>query len=121
LGNFGVVTAIEFRLFPVTELYAGWLAWDWSRARSVLGAWADWTRSAPDEVTTSARILQLPPLPELPEPIRGRRLVVVDGAVLGEAEVAAELLEPLRALRPEIDTFSATPAPALCRMHGDPE
>ncbi|MHB8241112.1 MAG: FAD-binding oxidoreductase [Solirubrobacteraceae bacterium] len=121
LGNFGVVTAIEFRLFPVTELYAGWLAWDWSHAEQVLDAWAMWTRTTSDDVTTSARILQLPPLPELPEPIRGRQLVVIDGAILGHPDAAAEMLTPLRALVPELDTFAPTPAPALCRLHGDPE
>jgi FAD/FMN-containing dehydrogenase len=121
LGNFGVVTAIEFRLFPVTEIYAGWLAWDWQHARLVLNGWAEWTRIVPDEVTTSARILQLPPLPELPEPIRGRQLVVIDGAILGDTQAAGQLLGPLRDLNPELDTFGPVPMPALCRMHGDPE
>jgi FAD/FMN-containing dehydrogenase len=121
LGNFGVVTAIEFRLFPLTQVYAGWLAWDWRHAHSVLDAWAEWTRTTPDEVTTSARILQLPPLPELPEPIRGRQLVVIDGAILGDAGTAAGLLQPLRGLRPELDTFGPMALPDLCRMHGDPE
>jgi FAD/FMN-containing dehydrogenase len=102
-------------------VYAGRLAWDWSQTRPVLDAWAKWTRTTPDEVTTSARILQLPPLPELPEPIRGRRLVVIDGAILGDMDAAAEMLTPLRDLVPEIDTFAPTPAPALCRLHGDPE
>jgi FAD/FMN-containing dehydrogenase len=41
LGNFGVVTAIEFRLFPAAEAYAGWLAWDWQHAHPVLDAWAE--------------------------------------------------------------------------------
>jgi FAD/FMN-containing dehydrogenase len=121
LGNFGVVTALEFRLFPVTEIYAGWLAWDWEHAHAVLDAWVAWTRETPDEVTTSARILQLPPLPELPEAIRGRRLVVIDGAVLGDMAQAAALLEPLRRLGPELDTFGPMAMPDLCRMHGDPE
>lgn len=121
LGNFGVVTAIEFRLFPVTEVYAGWLAWDWRHSQRVLEAWASWTRTTPDEVTTSARILQLPPLPELPAPIRGRKLVVIDGAILGDMHAAASMLAKLRELAPEIDTFAPTPAPALCRLHGDPE
>jgi FAD/FMN-containing dehydrogenase len=102
-------------------LYAGWLAWDWGYAQPVLDAWAKWARKTPDEVTTSARILQLPPLPELPEPIRGRQLVVIDGAILGDMDAAAQLLTPLRDLAPELDTFAATPAPALCRLHGDPE
>jgi len=120
-GSFGVVTALEFELVALAEAYAGWLAWDWTHAERVLQRWAAWAPEAPDHVTTSARILQLPPLPELPEPLRGRRLVVVDGAVTGDATAAAELLAPLRELRPEIDTFATIPAPALVRLHGDPE
>ncbi len=120
-GNFGVVTALEFSLVPLTSAYAGWLAWDWTQAERVIGAWARWCADAPRSVTTSARILQLPPLPHLPEPIRGRKLVVIDGAILGDATAAAGELAALRALEPEIDTFASVPAPALARLHGDPE
>ena len=52
-GNFGVVTALEFRLFPYGEVYAGMLLFPCERAGEVLRAWRDWTRTAPDEVTTS--------------------------------------------------------------------
>ncbi len=103
------------------EAYAGWLTWDWTLAERVLRAWAAWTATAPETATTTARILQLPPLPELPEPLRGRRLVVIDGALTGDAAAAAALLAPLRALGPEIDTCATVPAPALVRLHGDPE
>ncbi len=120
-GNFGVVTALEFRLVELREAYAGWLAWDWTQAERVLRAWAAWTATAPETATTTLRILQLPPLPALPEPLRGRQLVVIDGAITGDAAQAAELLAPLRALAPEIDTFATVPAPALVRLHGDPE
>ncbi|MFP5362632.1 MAG: FAD-binding oxidoreductase [Thermoleophilia bacterium] len=120
-GNFGVVTALEFALYPVTEVYAGALAWDWSESERVLARWAEWAPTAPDEVTTAARILQLPPLPEIPEPIRGRRLVMIDGAHSGPLEDAERVLAPLRELRPEIDMFGPLPAPALVRVHGDPE
>lgn len=34
-GNFGVVTAIEFALYPVAEVYGGALAWDWSESERV--------------------------------------------------------------------------------------
>ena len=50
------------------------------RAREVLQAWREWTATVPDSVTTSARIMQLPPLPELPEFLRGRSVVIIDGA-----------------------------------------
>ncbi len=121
-GGFGVVTALEFTLLPIRTAYAGWLAWDWTESERVLTAWAEWAQNAPEAVTSSARIIKLPPLPDVPEPIRGRQLVAVDGAVLGTSdEEAAARLTPLRALRPEIDTFGRMPATALARLHADPE
>ena len=120
-GNFGVVTAVEVRLLPYMDAYAGMLAWDGSRAAEVCRTWAEWTHGLAEEVTTSLRLLSIPPLPELPEFIRGRQLVAVDGAVLASDAEAVALLEPLRALEPEIDTFARVPAPALSRIHLDPE
>jgi hypothetical protein len=118
-GNFGIVTAVEFKLFPISEIYAGFMMWDWTEAERVLTAWSQWAVDAPDEVTTSFRIMQLPPLPELPEIIRGRQLVMIDGAVQGDD--AAAILAPLRALEPELDTFAMVPAATLVRLHQDPE
>ena len=118
-GSYGVVTALEIR--PMADVYAGLLFWDGLRAADVCEAWAAWTHGLADEATTSLRLLSLPPLPELPEFIRGRQLVVVDGAVLGSDESAAEVLAPLRALKPEMDTFGRIPVTALTRVHLDPE
>ena len=120
-GNFGVVTALEFELLPITHAYAGAMAWDWTRAEDVLQRWAAWAPSAPDEVTTSARIMQFPDLDIVPPPLRARQMVVIDGAVLaGDAE-AERILAPLRELGPELDMFQTLPMPALTRIHGDPE
>jgi hypothetical protein len=120
-GNLGVVTKLQFKLFPITTAYGGMMAWDWSHSERVLERWAAWSLDAPDEVTTSFRILQLPPIPEIPEPIRGRNLVMIDGAVLADDTEAERILAPLRELEPEIDMFARMPAPALVRIHGDPE
>ncbi len=120
-GSFGVVTAMELRLLPIADAYAGMLVWDLDRAEEVLRTWAPWSAAAPDEVTTSLRFMRFPPLPELPDFLRGRRLVILDGAVLGDDALGQELIAPLRALGPEIDTFARTPAPALARLHMDPE
>ena len=86
-GNFGIVTALEFRLYPLSEIYAGFMLWDWTEAERVLTAWAQWAVDAPDHVTTSFRIMQMPPLEELPELVRGRSLVMIDGAVQGDPAV----------------------------------
>jgi FAD/FMN-containing dehydrogenase len=120
-GDFGVVTAIEFEMVPLVEIYGGVLAWPWERSEEVLKRWAEWAVDAPEEITTSARILQFPPIPEVPEPLRGRQLVMVDGAYVGAEAEVDETLAPLRELRPEIDTFATIPAAELIRVHGDPE
>jgi hypothetical protein len=120
-GNFGVVTAIEFRLYPIATAYAGALVWDWTHAERVIGAWAEWTASAPDEVTTSCRILQLPPIEAVPEPLRGRQVVMINGAVDADDATARCILGPLRELEPELDMWERVPAAALVRLHGDPE
>ncbi|MGY2874953.1 FAD/FMN-containing dehydrogenase [Marmoricola sp. URHA0025 HA25] len=120
-GNFGVVTALEFRMFPIETAYAGMLVWDQADAETVLRAWSQWAPGAPDEITTSFRLMNLPPVPEIPEGFRGRSLVVIDGAVLDTDERAEALLAGLRALRPELDTFGRVPAKSLVRLHMDPE
>jgi hypothetical protein len=118
-ANFGLVTALEFALYPIASAYAGMLVWDRWDAQRVLGRWAELVAGAPEELTTSYRHLNFPPIPEVPEPFRGRSFVIVDGAALGDD--GARLLAPLRELKPEIDTFADTPAPGLVRIHLDPE
>ena len=120
-GNFGVVTAMEFRLFDIETAYAGMLLWDQAHAEKVVRAWAAWTVDAPDCVTTSLRMLNLPPMPELPEFLRGRQLVVIDGAVLADDAEAEQVIAALRDLEPEMDTFARVPAAGLVRLHMDPE
>lgn len=87
----------------------------------MLEAWRRWTETAPESITTSVRILQLPPLETVPELVRGRGLVVIDGAALGDEHSAVQALAPLRALEPELDTFATVAPAALSRIHMDPE
>lgn len=120
-GNFGVVTALEFRMYPIETAYAGFLAWEQSHTEKVLRTWSAWAPDAPDEVTTSFRVMNFPDMPELPGAVRGRSLVMIDGAVLDGDERAEEILADLRSLSPEIDTFGRVPAKSLVRLHLDPE
>jgi hypothetical protein len=120
-GSPAVITHMELQLIAVPELYAGAMLWPWERAREVLHAWREWTLDAPESVTTSARILQVPPFPDIPELLRGRKFVCIDGAVLGGEAYAGEVLALLRALEPEIDMFAMAPPAALSHLHMDPE
>jgi UDP-N-acetylenolpyruvoylglucosamine reductase len=119
-GQVGIVTAIEFSLYPVRDVYAGTLFFPIERAEEVLQAWREWTTTVPDEVTSLGRLLQFPPIPDLPDFLRGKRFVVVEAAYLGDEFEGAELIRPLRELGPDMDTFAMIPAPELQNLHMDP-
>ncbi len=119
-GGFGVVVAIEIDLLPIADVVAGMLLWDLSHGPEVLRAWAEWTKTAPESATTSLRVMRFPPIPELPPFLSGRSLIVIDGTVLEDDERAAAILAPLRALRPELDTFTRIPAIGVLGIHMDP-
>ncbi len=125
-GSFGVVTAIELRLFLITEVYAGLLWWPAApgseMGAEVLQAWRELTQcDLPEEFTTSARLMNFPPVPDLPGHLRGKSFVVIDVIHLGEPAEADRLLAPLRVLRPVTDTIQMIPAKALSHLHMDPE
>lgn len=119
-GQVGIVTAIEFALYPVREVYAGVLFFPIERSEEVLQAWREWTATVPEEVTSLGRILKLPPLPDLPDFLSGKNFVVIEAAYLGDEFEGAELIRPLRELGPDMDTFAMIPAPALQGLHMDP-
>ena len=120
-GNFGVVTALEFDLYPLQELYAGSLFFGFERGDEVVHAWREWTAGLPEEVTSVVKLLQLPDIPEIPEPLRGNSFAVIGAAVLGDQELGGELLEPLRQLGPQMDTFAMMPPKGLSWLAMDPE
>src|SRR5215469_5095292 len=116
-GSFGVVTAIELRLFPVTETYAGLLRWPADAAPRVLEAWRELTRSGlPDEFTTSAQLTRFPAVPGVSERLRGKSFVIISVVHLGVVEEANTLLAPLRGLSPVIDTMAVRPAEVLSHL-----
>lgn len=120
-GNFGVVTALEFSLLPFADVHAGRMFFDLRDAEKVVRHWVRWAPSAPEQITTTLRILDVPPLPQLPTGLHGRRMVCIDGAVLTDDDRAAQLLAPLRELHPELDSFARVPVGELARLHMDPE
>jgi hypothetical protein len=117
-------------LARLPDLFGGQIAWPLEAAPEVLHAWRSWTQSLPPEMTSSAIVVQLPPLPEVPRPLRGQRVTVVNACYAGPAAEGDRLLRPLiraapplftscRPLTPaDLATLSgapATPLPALIR------
>ncbi len=112
-GNFGVVTTIEFRVYPVAELYAGALFFPFARAADVLHTWNGLVPGLPDEMMSWASLFHLPQLPGEPEPPLGGSFAVVMAAFLGGEDEGRRLLGPLRELGPALDTLAMVPPAAL--------
>ena len=119
-GNFGVVTALEFAVYPVEELYAGVMFFPFERAAEVLHAWTALVPTLPDEMMSWASLLQFPDAPFVPEPVRGGSFTVVYGAFLGSEAEGRDLLRPVRELSPAMDTSAMVPPAALGDMAMDP-
>jgi hypothetical protein len=89
------------------------------KAAEVVGAYARWSVMLPDEWSTGATgvaFLNIPPLPALPEPLRGKSVIALHGCYSGERpEDGEELLRPVREKlgEPIMDTFGAMPFAAM--------
>ncbi|MEV6163367.1 FAD-binding oxidoreductase [Streptomyces sp. NPDC052052] len=119
--NFGVVTSMDVELVPVERLYGGALYFDGSLAEEAVTAWLDWTTGVPEEMTSSLALVPLPDLPSLPPPLRGRYVVHIRIALLGEAAEGERLIAPLRALGPRLaDTVRMLPYTESGTIHNDP-
>ena len=103
-GNFGIVTAFDFAAHPTTDVFFGKIAFPASETATVLQGWAEYVRTAPEELTSIANFAN--PFaggPEAPVEIH----VAYDG---DDPELAAEALEPIRRLGTVVDD-DVTPKP----------
>lgn len=107
--GFGIVLSLTMRLFEVGPIFTGSSFFSIEHAKELLDVWDDWSRTAPRSVSTSFRVLNLPPLPHIPPLLSGRPVICVDGVALDSdglpasdaagvllgrlAQVAAPLLE----------------------------
>jgi FAD binding domain/Berberine and berberine like len=93
-GNFGVVTALEYRLHPVGQVVSGALMYPAGRIADLLEAFVRFLAGAPDEMDAFAQLLPSE---------QGRRLKI-DLCYCGDPRMGNDLVRPLRALKPEDDS-----------------
>lgn len=121
-GGQAIVTSFELELFPLREAFAGAVLWPIEQAVDVVDAYRAWTGGAPDTVTSTLKLIRFPPLPQVPEPLRGRALVAITLAFSGAEAEGNDLVAPLRAVaKPYMETLATVPAPALGDISGDPQ
>jgi len=92
-GQFGVVTSLTLRVYPVSEASFFILTWAWPDAAKVVDAWQAWAPYAPDELTSLCGLFCRPGT----EP-----WVRVIGTYLGPVAELEQLLLPM--LSPKLGT-----------------
>jgi hypothetical protein len=121
-GGYAIVTALQVDLLPISEAYGGALIFPGETAAEGLRTYRDWAAGVPEEVTSMIRLLHLPPIPDVPEPLRDRPLLYIGAACIGTKQEGEKAIAPLREIgEPVVDTFDQIPAPALSRIAMDPE
>jgi FAD/FMN-containing dehydrogenase len=121
-GSYALVTALHVRLLPLAEAFGGILVFPAEVGADAVRAYRDWAAEAPEDFTSVLRFITPPPIPDVPEPLRGKPLLTIDGAFLGGKEEGDALLEPLRAIgEPIMDSFAPMPTAGLSFIHMDPE
>lgn len=120
-GNYGIITALEVELYPVSEIYGGSIFFPMEQAREVLTAYSRWVETVPDELTSTISLMQLPPLPFVPAPLRGRKVIVVRAVYIGNEQDGAALLKPISTLGGVIaNTFGMLPFTEIGTVANDP-
>jgi FAD/FMN-containing dehydrogenase len=120
-GSYGVVTALEFDLLPLSQIYAGALFFPADQSSDVLRSWREWIAGVPEEMTSVWRILNFPPVPEMPEPFRGNSYTAIEAIYCGDPANGEGLVAPLReAGTVGMDTMAVQPPEGIAELHMDP-
>jgi hypothetical protein len=120
-GCFGVLVEIEMELYPEATVFGGATIYPAEDLERLYGAYAAWTQGLPDHVSSCIQLMNLPPLPMIPEPLRGKAVVNINACVCGDLADAEELVRPMRELgEPILDMWGAFPYAESGRIYNDP-
>ena len=116
-GNFGVVTSFEFRLHPVSTVYAGPIFYDVKDTEKLLHTFRDFMRAVPDEMSAFFSFHQGPPAPFIPEHLHFVPMTTIMVCYNGPVAQGEALLRPLREAAPAlVDLVGPMPVPAVNTM-----
>jgi hypothetical protein len=101
-GNFGVVTAFEYRLHPFAgTVLGGAIIYPWEQARQVYDFYADFTQNIPDELHLVVAMVS---------PTGGKPMISIEACWAGDLAAGERALAPLRRLgRPLADQIKPMP------------
>jgi len=105
-GNFGIVTAFEFRLYEVgPEVLVGQAFYPLDDAVEVLRFYRDSMTDAPDELASYALAINVPPMEPFPEEHQGKPAIAIVSCYSGDLEEGKAVLAPLEAFGDPILRF----------------
>jgi FAD/FMN-containing dehydrogenase len=97
-GNFGVVTGIDYALYPVgPEIVGGVVAWPASAAPKVLELFRALAEKSPEELTLVSLMRPAPPAPWLPKEWHGKPIIALLACYSGTPEDGEKLVAPIKA------------------------
>ena len=100
-GNFGVVTAFQYRLHPLSTILGGLVIHPRAAARDVIRFHRDFITSAPEELTSYVALLTAPD---------GHAVVAMASCYCGDLREGERVLRPLREFgSPLVDDMKAMP------------
>ena len=115
-GNFGIATAFEFRLHAIPDaVIGGMLFYETRYAADVLETYRAVMSRASDDLCAQCNVLIAPPVPFVPESLRGRPIVAIPVCHLAP-DCADRDLEPLLRLQPAVARIRPMPYTKLQRL-----
>jgi FAD/FMN-containing dehydrogenase len=98
-GNFGIVTAFEFKLHALgPEVLSGLIVHPFADAAKLLPQYRRIATEAPDELTVWAVMRKAPPLPFIPAEWHGKEVLIFAACYSGDMKQGEQAMKPLRAL-----------------------
>ncbi len=101
-GNFGILTSLEFRLYPVSMVYAGPILYPLEKAGEAMRMYRDFMRTAPRELSVFFAVLIVPPGPPFPEALHRKTLCGIVCAYCGDPANGDAVTKPLREFGPPV-------------------
>lgn len=120
-GSFGVITAMEIQLYPVTTVFGGYLIYPIGLARHIFQQYRAWISTVPQEMTSSVTIMNFPQVPTLPKFLRGQSVVIMRACYCGPVTQGEAVMNTwLNGIPPLVNTFREMPFTEVATISSDP-
>jgi hypothetical protein len=121
-GGFAIVIEMEIKLVPVAEVFGGTLMYPPTMAKQVFQRYREWIKTLPEEMTTSIKISNFPPVEFVPEFLRGKSFIMVHGCYCGPVEAGKNLIQEWLDWNPPMDnSFRVMPFMEVASISQDPQ